>query len=423
MSMDLAKFLSVQTLLAAPLYIGGLIVFVKLWSWTYYILTLLIGIFIGARFASAARWLALTLTKDCQWLRLLGHHESDESPNWIRELLGEIPSWVTSPRVESATWMNKVLEKVWTPLSATLCGQLRDWIEHNGTDLLKGAPYAVVGLQLEKANLGIGPPTITGVKYLPSAAKDEVLLEVGLAWASDPMFLLQVETTKGRLSLRLQHLRMHGTLQVLLRPLLQHPPLFGTAAITFKAPPKLTFDTYILPSGPMPISFPVVARWLRGLVRSTIASRMVAPKFLEIPLHRVWEHVDVRTGVRQQVSREYIESHFPIYLKATDPLPDSQVAFELAGSEDMSDEEEGEGAVFELTSSGQIREASGGLSRSSPRTATTAEFHRSAQPQLRSSDTSPSQSSDMRSADGVRHGGHRRPADTSKCAATFRRAI
>eukprot|EP00854_Cymbomonas_tetramitiformis_P001962 gene1962-2645_t len=327
MSMDLAKFLSVQTLLAAPLYIGGLIVFVKLWSWTYYILTLLIGIFIGARFASAARWLALTLTKDCQWLRLLGHHESDESPNWIRELLGEIPSWVTSPRVESATWMNKVLEKVWTPLSATLCGQLRDWIEHNGTDLLKGAPYAVVGLQLEKANLGIGPPTITGVKYLPSAAKDEVLLEVGLAWASDPMFLLQ-------------------------------------------APPKLTFDTYILPSGPMPISFPVVARWLRGLVRSTIASRMVAPKFLEIPLHRVWEHVDVRTGVPGD------EGQFGKFCQVLSGRHVGRsivkVAFELAGSEDMSDEEEGEGAVFELTSSGQIREASGGLSRSSPRTATTA---------------------------------------------------
>jgi len=139
--------------------------------------------------------------------------------------------------------------------------------------------------------MGDVPPTLTGIKFLNTPLNNEVLLEAGVTWAAGENFFLsmQATTTLGDVLVRVQDLKLAGTLRMTMKPFVRHPPFVSQLHFSFLGKPDLTFDTSneLLMTG-ISLSMPMLNQWIETSIHSALVEHMVIPASVAINLDHVW---------------------------------------------------------------------------------------------------------------------------------------
>jgi hypothetical protein len=139
--------------------------------------------------------------------------------------------------------------------------------------------------------MGDVPPTLTGIKFLNTPLNNEVLLEAGLTWAAGENFFLsmQATTTLGDVLVRVQDLKLAGTLRMTMKPFVRHPPFVSQLHFSFLGKPDLTFDTSneLMMTG-ISLSMPMLNQWIETSIHSALVEHMVIPASVAINLDHVW---------------------------------------------------------------------------------------------------------------------------------------
>lgn len=187
----------------------------------------------------------------------------------------ELPSWVYFPDVERAEWLNKMIQQMWPYIGDFVKNLLKTSVE---AAVNANLPDKLKPFHFEKIDLGDIPPRIGGVKvYIDKVKRDEILLDVEITYASDADMTVSVRG----LNAGVKDILLHGTVRVVMKPLISQIPLVGGLTVFFLNQPKIDFD---LTAAANFLDLPLLSTSLRTIISDQIANFLVLPNKLSIPL-------------------------------------------------------------------------------------------------------------------------------------------
>nr|XP_014341078.1 PREDICTED: extended synaptotagmin-3-like [Latimeria chalumnae] len=151
----------------------------------------------------------------------------------------ELPPWVTFPDIERVEWINKILLQAWPYFGMYMEKIFRDSIE----PAIRGSNLHLKGFTFTKVNLGEKALRITGVKaYTKEVDRRQVILDFQLSYAGDCEVNVEV---KKLCKAGVKGIQLHGTLRVILEPLIRDMPLVGAVTMFFIRRPVSIFNYLI----------------------------------------------------------------------------------------------------------------------------------------------------------------------------------
>jgi len=176
----------------------------------------------------------------------------------------ELPAWVFFPDVERVEWVNRVIAQLWPSISKFLTTEVEPEIQANLVEQKSQ-------FQLNHVRLGQIPPRLGGVKcYEGQTGRDEIILDLDVIWAGES----EIEVSIGGMLASVKDLYFHGSLRVVLKPLLQKLPLVGGVEVYFLQKPAIDFG---LGGVAMTAELPGISTLFRKLLMEQIEKRVVFP--------------------------------------------------------------------------------------------------------------------------------------------------
>ncbi|XP_059178105.1 extended synaptotagmin-2-like isoform X3 [Physella acuta] len=186
----------------------------------------------------------------------------------------DLPSWVNFPDVERAEWINKILSQMWPYIGEYVEKILRENVEQS---IRASLPAAMQSFKFSKIDLGDIPPRIGGLKVYSQLRRDEIYMDLELNYSSDSNIAVSV---KG-INAGIKDLTIHGTLRVVMKPLINKMPLVGGVLVFFLKNPELNFDLTNLANA---FDLPGLSDMLHSIIQEQIANFMVLPNRFPIKL-------------------------------------------------------------------------------------------------------------------------------------------
>uniref|UniRef100_A0A4W3H8X4 C2 domain-containing protein n=1 Tax=Callorhinchus milii TaxID=7868 RepID=A0A4W3H8X4_CALMI len=194
------------------------------------------------------------------------------------EIKQELPPWVHFPDVERVEWLNKIVSQAWPYIGIYLEKLFKDRIEPS----ICGSNVYLKTFIFSKLHFGEKSPKIAGVKVYT----DEVLSFVCL----------------------------HGTLRVILEPLIGQMPLVGAVTLFFIRPPTLEINWTGLTNI---LDIPGVNEMSDTKILDAIASYMVLPNRFTCPLTSKINVSHLRFPLPHGVVRIYVKQAADLIRKDT----------------------------------------------------------------------------------------------------------
>nr|XP_033802618.1 extended synaptotagmin-3 [Geotrypetes seraphini] len=187
----------------------------------------------------------------------------------------QLPAWVHFPDIERVEWLNKVLGQVWPYFGMYMEKMFQEQVEPS----IRGSNIHLRAFTFTKLNFGEKSPRINGVKvYTKQVDKREVILDLQICYIGDCEINVEVKTL---CKAGVKGVQVHGTLRVILAPLLSQVPFVGAVTMFFIQKPHLEINWTGLTNL---LEIPGVSDMSDGMIVDLIASYLVLPNRFTFPL-------------------------------------------------------------------------------------------------------------------------------------------
>ncbi|KYO28716.1 extended synaptotagmin-1 [Alligator mississippiensis] len=209
--------------------------------------------------------------------RLLRHEEAEvrAAATGLFARQRQLPAWVSFPDVEKAEWLNKILAQAW-PFFGQFMEKL---LVENVAPNIRASNTHLQTFSFTKVDLGEKPLRVLGVKVHTGATKQQILLDLTLSYAGD--IQIDVEVKKFFCKAGVKGMQLHGTLRVILEPLLGEAPLVGALSLFFIRRPTLDINWTGMTNL---LDIPGLSSMSDSMIMDAIAAFLVLPNRLLVPL-------------------------------------------------------------------------------------------------------------------------------------------
>uniref|UniRef100_H9GGT1 Extended synaptotagmin 2 n=1 Tax=Anolis carolinensis TaxID=28377 RepID=H9GGT1_ANOCA len=175
--------------------------------------------------------------------RALAFLQDEERAVKLTVATGDLPAWVHFPDTERAEWLNKTVKHMWPFICQFIEKLFRETIE----PAVRGANNHLSTFSFTKIDIGHQPLRINGVKvYTENVDKRQIILDLQISFVGNCEIDLEIKRYFCRAGVK--SIQIHGTMRVILEPLLGDMPLIGALSLFFLRKPVSEKSLYFLPS-------------------------------------------------------------------------------------------------------------------------------------------------------------------------------
>ncbi|XP_010750262.3 extended synaptotagmin-2 isoform X2 [Larimichthys crocea] len=214
--------------------------------------------------------------KDYRINRALAFLEHEEKVVKQSVPTAELPPWVHYPDVERVEWLNKTVKQMWPFICQFVDKLFRETIE----PAVKGANPHLGSFCFTKIDMGDKPLRVNGVKvYTENVDKRQVIMDLQISFVGNTS--IDVDIKKYYCRAGIKSIQLHGTMRVVMEPLLGDMPLIGALSVFFLKKPLLDINWTGLTNM---LDIPGVNGLCDNIIQDIIYSFLVLPNRITIPL-------------------------------------------------------------------------------------------------------------------------------------------
>ncbi|XP_052595142.1 extended synaptotagmin-2 isoform X1 [Peromyscus californicus insignis] len=232
---------------------------------------------------------ALALLEDEERAVRLGVHACD------------LPAWVHFPDTERAEWLNKTVKHMWPFICQFIEKLFRETIE----PAVRGANAHLSTFSFTKVDVGQQPLRVNGVKvYTENVDKRQIILDLQISFVGNCEIDLEIKRYFCRAGVK--SIQIHGTMRVILEPLIGDMPLVGALSIFFLRKPLLEINWTGLTNL---LDIPGLNGLSDTIILDIISNYLVLPNRITVPLVSEVQIAQLRFPIPKGVLRiHFIEA-------------------------------------------------------------------------------------------------------------------
>uniref|UniRef100_A0A8C3RVG3 Extended synaptotagmin 2 n=1 Tax=Chelydra serpentina TaxID=8475 RepID=A0A8C3RVG3_CHESE len=213
----------------------------------------------------------------------------------------ELPAWVHFPDTERAEWLNKTVKHLWPFICQFIEKLFRETIE----PAVRGANNHLSTFSFTKIDIGHQPLRINGVKvYTENVDKRQIILDLQISFVGNCEIDLEIKKYFCRAGVK--SIQIHGTMRVILEPLIGDMPLIGALSIFFLRKPLLEINWTGLTNL---LDVPGLNGLSDTIILDIISNYLVLPNRITVPLVSEVEIAQLRFPIPKGVLRiHFIEA-------------------------------------------------------------------------------------------------------------------
>ncbi|XP_016050020.2 extended synaptotagmin-2 isoform X2 [Erinaceus europaeus] len=207
----------------------------------------------------------------------------------------DLPAWVHFPDTERAEWLNKTVKHMWPFICQFIEKLFRETIE----PAVRGANAYLNTFSFTKVDVGQQPLRINGVKvYTENVDKRQIILDLQISFVGNCEIDLEIKRYFCRAGV--QSIQIHGTMRVILEPLIGDMPLVGALSIFFLRKPLLEINWTGLTNL---LDIPGLNGLSDSIILDIISNYLVLPNRVTVPLVSEVQIAQLRFPVPKGVLR------------------------------------------------------------------------------------------------------------------------
>ncbi|XP_053754689.1 extended synaptotagmin-2 isoform X4 [Panthera pardus] len=240
----------------------------------------------------------LKATRLCRALALL---EDEERAVRLGVRACDLPAWVHFPDTERAEWLNKTVKHMWPFICQFIEKLFRETIE----PAVRGANTHLSTFSFTKVDVGQQPLRINGVKvYTENVDKRQIILDLQISFVGNCEIDLEIKRYFCRAGV--QSIQIHGTMRVILEPLIGDMPLVGALSIFFLRKPLIEINWTGLTNL---LDIPGLNGLSDTIILDIISNYLVLPNRITVPLVSEVQIAQLRFPIPKGVLRiHFIEA-------------------------------------------------------------------------------------------------------------------
>ncbi|XP_036855090.2 extended synaptotagmin-2 isoform X1 [Manis javanica] len=240
----------------------------------------------------------LKASRLCRALALL---EDEERTVRLGVRACDLPAWVHFPDTERAEWLNKTVKHMWPFICQFIEKLFRETIE----PAVRGAHTHLSTFNFSKVDMGQQPLRINGVKvYTENVDKRQIILDLQISFVGNCEIDLEIKRYFCRAGV--QSIQIHGTMRVILEPLIGDMPLVGALSIFFLRKPRLEVHWTGLTNL---LDIPGLNGLSDTIILDMISNYLVLPNRITVPLISEVQIAQLRFPIPKGVLRiHFIEA-------------------------------------------------------------------------------------------------------------------
>uniref|UniRef100_A0A8C6AG29 Extended synaptotagmin 2 n=1 Tax=Marmota marmota marmota TaxID=9994 RepID=A0A8C6AG29_MARMA len=216
-------------------------------------------------------------------------------------LQGVYPQWVHFPDTERAEWLNKTVKHMWPFICQFVEKLFRETIE----PAVRGANTHLSTFSFTKVDVGQQPLRVNGVKvYTENVDKRQIILDLQISFVGNCEIDLEIKRYFCRAGVK--SIQIHGTMRVILEPLIGDMPLVGALSIFFLRKPLLEINWTGLTNL---LDIPGLNGLSDTIILDMISNYLVLPNRITVPLVSEVQIAQLRFPIPKGVLRiHFIEA-------------------------------------------------------------------------------------------------------------------
>ncbi|XP_068604543.1 extended synaptotagmin-2 [Brachionichthys hirsutus] len=240
-------------------------------------------------------------SQDYRINRALAFLEQEEKTTKQTVPTTELPPWVHYPDVERVEWLNKTVKQMWPFICQFVDKLFRETIE----PAVKAANPYLDSFCFTKIDMGDKPLRVNGVKvYTENVDKRQVIMDLQVSFVGNTEIDMDIKKFYCRAGIK--SIQLHGTMRVVMEPLLGDMPLVGALSLFFLRKPLLDVNWTGLTNM---LDIPGVNGLCDNIIQDIICSFVVLPNRINIPLVGEAQLAQLRFPVPKGVLRvHFIEA-------------------------------------------------------------------------------------------------------------------
>uniref|UniRef100_A0A8D2B139 Extended synaptotagmin-2 n=1 Tax=Sciurus vulgaris TaxID=55149 RepID=A0A8D2B139_SCIVU len=240
----------------------------------------------------------LKASRLCRALALL---EDEERVVRLGVRACDLPAWVHFPDTERAEWLNKTVKHMWPFICQFVEKLFRETIE----PAVRGANTHLSTFSFTKVDVGQQPLRVNGVKvYTENVDKRQIILDLQISFVGNCEIDLEIKRYFCRAGVK--SIQIHGTMRVILEPLIGDMPLVGALSIFFLRKPLLEINWTGLTNL---LDIPGLNGLSDTIILDIISNYLVLPNRITVPLVSEVQIAQLRFPVPKGVLRiHFIEA-------------------------------------------------------------------------------------------------------------------
>ncbi|XP_029340238.1 extended synaptotagmin-2 isoform X1 [Mus caroli] len=240
----------------------------------------------------------LKASRLCRALALL---EDEEQAVRLGVRACDLPAWVHFPDTERAEWLNKTVKHMWPFICQFIEKLFRETIE----PAVRGANAHLSTFSFTKVDVGQQPLRVNGVKvYTENVDKRQIILDLQISFVGNCEIDLEIKRYFCRAGVK--SIQIHGTMRVILEPLIGDMPLVGALSIFFLRKPLLEINWTGLTNL---LDIPGLNGLSDTIILDIISNYLVLPNRITVPLVSEVQIAQLRFPIPKGVLRiHFIEA-------------------------------------------------------------------------------------------------------------------
>ncbi|XP_048196512.1 extended synaptotagmin-2 isoform X1 [Perognathus longimembris pacificus] len=240
----------------------------------------------------------LKASRLCRALALL---EDEERTVRLGVRACDLPAWVHFPDTERAEWLNKTVKHMWPFICQFIEKLFRETIE----PAVRGANAHLSTFSFTKVDMGHQPLRVNGVKvYTENVDKRQIILDLQISFVGNCEIDLEIKRYFCRAGVK--SIQTHGTMRVILEPLIGDMPLVGALSIFFLRKPLLEINWTGLTNL---LDIPGLNGLSDTIILDIISNYLVLPNRITVPLVSEVQIAQLRFPIPKGVLRiHFIEA-------------------------------------------------------------------------------------------------------------------
>ncbi|XP_069715415.1 extended synaptotagmin-2 isoform X2 [Phaenicophaeus curvirostris] len=233
--------------------------------------------------------------------RALAFLEDEEEAVRLSVPSADLPAWVHFPDTERAEWLNKTVKQMWPFICQFIEKLFRETIE----PAVRGANNHLSTFSFTKINIGHQPLRINGVKvYTENVDKRQIILDLQISFVGNCEIDLEIKRYFCRAGVK--SIQIHGTMRVILEPLIGDMPLIGALSLFFLRKPLLEINWTGLTNL---LDVPGLNGLSDTIILDIISNYLVLPNRITVPLVSEVQIAQLRFPIPKGVVRiHFIEA-------------------------------------------------------------------------------------------------------------------